>query len=96
MIRVTGTLSCTTAADAVLVRQHLPEHVRLSRAEPGCLTFRVDPTDDPLVWRLDETFADRAAFEAHQTRTRAADWFRITAHLRRDFHVAEEPDHPAA
>ncbi|WP_103256345.1 putative quinol monooxygenase [Tabrizicola aquatica] len=96
MIRVTGSLTCATAADADLVRQHLPEHIRLSRAEPGCLTFRVEPTDDPLVWRLDETFADRAAFEAHQTRARASDWFRVTAHLLRDFNVVDEPDYPAA
>lgn len=87
MIRVTGTLTCTTASDAALVRLHLPEHIRLSRAEPGCLTFDVKPTDDPLVWRLDESFADGAAFEAHQARTRSSDWFRATAHLKRDFRV---------
>lgn len=89
MIRVTGTLTCAMAADAALVRQYLPEHTRLSREEPGCLTFRVEPTDDPLVWRLDETFADRAAFDAHQARTRASAWFRETAELRRDFHIEE-------
>jgi len=86
-LHVTGTLTCATAADAALVRAHLPEHIRLSRAEPGCLTFNVDPTDDPLVWRLDESFADRAAFRAHQARTHASDWFRATAHLKRDFRV---------
>lgn len=50
MIRVTGTLTCSMADEAELVRQHLPEHIRLSRAEPGCLTFNVDPTEDPLLW----------------------------------------------
>lgn len=87
MIRVTGTLTCATAAEALVVRTHLPEHIRLSRAEPGCLTFNVEATADPLVWRLDESFADRAAFEAHQVRTRASDWFRATAGLQRDFRV---------
>jgi quinol monooxygenase YgiN len=90
-LRITGTLTCATAADAALVRAHLPDHIRLSRAEPGCLSFNVDPTDDPRVWRLDETFADRAAFEAHQARTRASDWFRATAHLARDFSLEEIP-----
>jgi len=87
MIRVTGTLTCATADDAALVQAHLHEHIRQSRAEPGCLTFNVDPTDDPLVWRLDESFADRADFRAHQARTHTSDWFRATAHLKRDFRV---------
>lgn len=87
MIRVTGTLTCATAADAALVRQHLPRHIRLSREEPGCLTFNVDSTDDPMVWRLDESFIDRAAFAAHRARTQAGDWFKVTAHLKRDFRV---------
>ncbi|WP_137112557.1 putative quinol monooxygenase [Rhodobacter sp. SY28-1] len=90
MIRVTGTLTCSTVEDADLVRQHLPEHIRLSRAEPGCLTFNVDPTDDPLVWRLDESFVDQAAFAAHQTRTRVSVWYEATAGLKRDFKIRED------
>jgi quinol monooxygenase YgiN len=91
MIHVTGTLTCTTAPEADIVRTHLPEHIRLSRAEPGCLSFNVDPTDDPMVWQLDETFVDRAAFEAHQARTRASAWYAATAHLTRDFQVVALP-----
>lgn len=89
MIRVTGTLTCATTAEAVIVRARLPEHIRLSRAEPGCLSFTVEPTANPLVWRLEESFTDRAAFEAHQARTRASDWFSATAGLHRDFRVTE-------
>ncbi|MFZ1468895.1 MAG: antibiotic biosynthesis monooxygenase [Paracoccaceae bacterium] len=88
MITVTGHLIAATEAEADLVRRYLPDHIRLSRAEPGCLTFNVDPTDDPLVWRLDETFADHAAFDAHQARTRASPWFTATAGLKRDFHAS--------
>lgn len=87
MIHVTGTLACTTIAQADTVRSHLPDHIRLSRAEPGCLTFNVEPTENPLVWRLDESFVNRAAFEAHQSRTRASAWFKATADLTRDFVV---------
>jgi quinol monooxygenase YgiN len=90
MITVTGTLTCSTAEDAAIVRAFLPAHIRLSRAEPGCLSFDVDPSDDPLVWRLDETFADRAAFDAHQDRTRSSEWFARTGHIRRDFHLTED------
>jgi quinol monooxygenase YgiN len=89
MIHVTGTLTCSTATEADVVRRFLPEHIRLSRAEPGCLTFNVDPTEDPLVWRLDESFADKAAFNAHGDRTRSSAWFAATAGLARNFQVQE-------
>ena len=89
MITVTGTLTCATDAEAATVRSLLPTHIALSRAEPGCLTFNVDPTDNPLVWRLDESFTDRRAFEAHQARTRASEWFAASAGLTRDFQVTE-------
>lgn len=87
MITVTGTLTCATAEEADLVRTYLPDHIRLTREEPGCLSFNVYPTDDPLVWRLDESFSNRAAYDAHQTRTRASAWYKATAHLKRDFRI---------
>lgn len=89
MICVSGLLTCSSTDEAAIVRQYLPEHIRLSRAEPGCLTFNVTPTADPLVWRLDESFVDKAAFEAHQIRTRASAWFKATAQMKRDFQVTE-------
>ena len=94
MITVTGTLTCSTADEVSIVRTYLPEHIRLSRAEPGCLKFNVDPTDDPLVWRLDEAFVDRQAFDAHQTRTRGSVWFQVSTSLQRDFKVVETPALP--
>lgn len=85
MITLTGHLICADATEADIVRKHLPEHVRLTRAEAGCLSFNVLPTADPLVWQVDESFSDAAAFEAHQARTRASIWHRATAHVKRDF-----------
>lgn len=89
MLRLTGTLICTDPAQADLVRAHLPEHIRLTRAEPGCLAFCVTQTDDPLIWQVDETFASRAAFEAHQHRTAASEWGLATLGIRRDFTLDE-------
>ena len=37
MIIVAGTLTCSSPEEAAIVRTYLPEHIRLSRAEPGCL-----------------------------------------------------------
>lgn len=87
-VRLTGTLTCATLADAALITRYLPDHIALSRAESGCLAFAVTPTADPLVWQVAEAFATRAAFDAHQTRTRASAWFAATGHIRREFTVS--------
>ena len=68
-----------------MVRDYLPDHIRLSRAEPGCLKFEVSQGDDPLVWHLEEAFFDATAFAAHQARTAATIWATKTANLIRDF-----------
>ncbi|NGM47797.1 antibiotic biosynthesis monooxygenase [Rhodobacter sp. SGA-6-6] len=88
MITLTGRLICADAAEAGIVRAHLPEHLRLTREEPGCLSFSVRPTDDPLVWQVEESFADREAFAAHQARTRASAWHRATAQVKRDYRIS--------
>jgi len=84
-VQLTGWLRCRDGAEAEIVARYLPEHLRLTLAEPGCLAFSVEPTADPLAWRVAETFADAAAFEAHQARTRASDWFRATLGIQREF-----------
>lgn len=85
MTTLTGTLTCTTQAEAEVVRTYLPEHIRLSRAEPGCVKFDVTVGDTPMVWHLDEAFIDAAAFAAHQDRTKTTIWAKKTANLIRDF-----------
>lgn len=89
MIRLRGQLRCLTSGDAESVSRLRAEHIRLSRAEPGCMLFDVAPTDDPLVWEVIESFRTRADFDAHQTRTRASARFAATRGCIRDF-VAEE------
>ena len=88
-IALTGRLLCRSEAEAAAVRDHLPEHIRLTRAEPGCLSFDVAATDDPLVWSVAELFETRAAFDAHQARTRASAWFAATRGIPRDYVVEE-------
>jgi len=88
VIRLTGTLACAPD-EAEGVRAALPEHIRLSRAEPGCLSFDVTETA-PGVFAVAERFADRTAFDAHRTRTRASAWWQATGHMTRSFTLAEE------
>lgn len=49
MVRLSGFLRCASVAEVEIVQRHLPEHMRLTRAEPGCISFEVSQTDDPLV-----------------------------------------------
>ncbi len=65
-VRLSGRLICASEKDAKIVREYLPEHVRLNRKEPGCISFEVSKTDDPMIWRVEECFRDRNAFELHQ------------------------------
>ncbi len=82
-----GTLRCANPNEAARVRAALPEHIRLTREEPGCLSFDVTPTDDPLVWHVAESFVDKAAFEAHQTRAQDTHWATQTAGIQRDYTI---------
>ncbi|HMO71544.1 MAG TPA: antibiotic biosynthesis monooxygenase [Paracoccaceae bacterium] len=92
MIRLRGHLRCLTPDEAAAVRAHAPAHVAATRAEPGCLSFHIEATDDPMTFAVDETFRDRAAFDAHQARTRESPWFAATRTILRDFRVEDLPD----
>lgn len=71
------------------VRTHLSAHLALKRAEPGCLTFHTDQSEDPMVWEVMEAFCDRPSFDAHQARTRTSAWFAATRGISRDFKMEE-------
>ena len=90
MIRLTGTLTCATPDDLIVVQTYLPDHIRLSRAEPGCLTFNVSQTANPLVWQVDETYINKAAFEAHQTRNSTSVWWAKSQGIARNFQITED------
>ena len=89
MIHLTGRLICTTHAQARAVMVALPEHIRLTRDEPGCVAFDVTPSNDPLIWQVEERFADPAAFAAHQERVAQSEWGAQTAGITRDYTVTE-------
>lgn len=75
-----------TAIDAAL-----PEHVRLTRAEPGCLRFDVVPDQNqPGRFLVSEEFVDRPAFEAHQARVRSSNWGKISEGIPRQYEIVEQ------
>jgi len=92
-VTVAGFLVAETLGDADRASMLLAEHIRLSRAEPGCLQFDVVRSQsDPVRFALFEVFRDEAAFTAHQERTRASIWWEKTQGLKRDFTVSRDTD----
>ncbi len=91
-VALSGRLFCADAGDLKTVLTYLPEHVALSRAEPGCLHFEISQTEDPLIWQVEELFADESALKAHKARTMASIWAGQTAGLVRDIHRIDGQD----
>ena len=66
------------------------DHITLTRAEAGCISFEVTACPDVTGrFLVAETFVDRAAFDQHQTRTSTSPWAKITAGLPRDYTITE-------
>ncbi len=66
----------------------LPQHIALTHAEPGCLSFSVEPQDDYAGrFSVSEVFIDQAAFDAHQERMRASEWYAVTKGLSRTYTI---------
>jgi quinol monooxygenase YgiN len=89
-LTLTGFLLCRTLEEADRVAALLPEHIRLTRAEPGCLRFEVWRSHaDPCRFAVSEAFHDRAAFEAHRARAAETLWARATRGIPRDYRIRE-------
>lgn len=70
------------------VAQALPHHIALTRAEPGCLSFDVTPSEDIAGrYLVSEVFSDQASFDAHQQRTKSSSWFTVTQGIPRDYTI---------
>ncbi|MBL4811547.1 MAG: antibiotic biosynthesis monooxygenase [Rhodobacteraceae bacterium] len=89
-VHLSGTLTCSQD-DLEMLTEAVKLHVELTRAEPGCERFEVvQSPDNSCVFNVNETFADAAAFEAHQARTRASAWWGKTQHIARDFTMTND------
>ncbi|WP_183905085.1 putative quinol monooxygenase [Rhizobium sp. BK008] len=89
-VRLSGQLICTSLDEVDIVQKYLPEHIRLTRSEPGCLSFDVRQTEDPMIWDVEERFTDRLAFEAHQIRTKGSAWGAATSAIRREYEISAD------
>ncbi|PTY35800.1 antibiotic biosynthesis monooxygenase [Saccharospirillum sp. MSK14-1] len=77
--------------DLDVVKNALPEHIELTRQEPGCLVFEVTPhPTDPNRFDVYEVFNSTAAFNAHQQRVQQSHWGQVTGRVERQYEVTEQ------
>lgn len=75
------------------VRAALPTHIALTKAEEGCLSF--DVVEDQITpgrFTVSEVFVNQQAFDAHQQRTKASEWFLITQGIPRSYTIETASD----
>ena len=75
-------------ADLNAVQTALPEHIRATQDEPGCITFRVTQDADlETRFHVYERFEDKAAFKAHQSRMAGTAWAKASKNAARHYSV---------
>lgn len=64
----------------------LDEHIKLTKAEQGCLVFQITPDNERAdkYWVYEE-FVDKLAFDAHQARVRSSLWGVMSADVERHY-----------
>jgi len=76
------------AARRYIIEETLPRHIKLTRAESGCLRFDVnEDTDIKGRYHIVEIFKNHAAFKTHQKRSAASDWAVATKGTEPHYHV---------
>lgn len=66
----------------------LETHIELTRAEAGCISFDVTPSAlVPARFDVAEVFADQAAFDLHQARSKASLWGVFTQAMPRSYEI---------
>ncbi len=88
-IKVTGKIWATSQDMADRIAAGLPEHIRLSRAEPGNVSFNITQGDDAWTWIVDEEFTDADAFKAHGARMANSAWANAAQGIERDITVKD-------
>ena len=79
--------------DLPAVTAALPEHIRATQDEDGCLTFRVtQDADIAMRYHVYERFTGEAAFKAHQARTGKAAWADLTKNAVRNYELFGAPN----
>lgn len=74
--------------DLDLVQSELSNHIALTRAESGCVVFRVEQDiENSSRFNVYEKFVSEEAFEFHQQRVKSSRWGAITKNVKRHYRI---------
>ena len=74
--------------DLIAVREELPNHIRLTLQEKGCLVFQVlQDENNASCFNVYEEFSDSHSFEAHQERVKNSRWGEVTSNAERCYQI---------
>ena len=77
-------------SELALIKSELPNHIKLTRQEAGCLSFNVTQSDsDKNRFDVIEIFENREAFENHQNRVKSSYWGQVTTNIERHYAIRE-------
>lgn len=78
-------------ADLKAVLEKLPEHIRKTQQEDGCLVFKIeeDPAN-PCQFQVYEEFINKTAFEEHQARVQVSEWGQVSRNVSRHYKICEQ------
>ncbi len=70
------------------VINELPNHIKLTEQEPGCLVFKVtQDAHDQCRFNVYEEFDNKTSFKAHQNRVRSSKWGQVTGNVTRHYTI---------
>lgn len=90
MIKLHGQLICASQEELEIVKACLPEHIKLTLQEEGCISFNVIQTINPFIWEVDEVFDSLKTFENHQNRTMTSIWGVKTKKIKRLYEILND------
>ena len=71
-----------------VIEKALGVHIALTHEEAGCVSFEVVPCKTVKGrFLVSEIFTNQTTFNAHQTRTKASDWFQVTQGIAREYSI---------
>jgi quinol monooxygenase YgiN len=76
-------------SDLINLKEHLDEHIKLTRAENGCIVFNVEQRNGKeLIFDVYEEFSDKEAYYFHQERLKASPWYKATRKVEKHYDVS--------
>ena len=70
------------------LKKHLDDHIKTTRDEQGCITFRVNQRDQAsCIFDVYEEFTDSRSFHTHQKRVKDSRWGKLTKNAERVYKI---------